>query len=111
MNANSLVSGSGKSSLIHQVFLKRYPDAIVVDQTPVGTSNRSNPATYVGIMDVIRKAFAKANKADAGLFSFNSKGACDNCKGAGFLTTDLGFLDDARTPCDVCGGKRFKDEV
>ncbi|EDK72597.1 excinuclease ABC subunit A [candidate division TM7 genomosp. GTL1] len=105
------VSGSGKSSLIHQVFLKRYPDAIVVDQTPVGTSNRSNPATYVGIMDVIRKAFAKANNADAGLFSFNSKGACDNCKGAGFLTTDLGFLDDARTPCDVCGGKRFKDEV
>ena len=62
-------------------------------------------------MDAIRKAFAKANDVDAGLFSFNSKGACDNCKGAGFLTTDLGFLDDAKTPCDVCGGKRFKDEV
>jgi excinuclease UvrABC ATPase subunit len=62
-------------------------------------------------MDAIRKAFAKANKVDAGLFSFNSKGACDNCKGAGFLTTDLGFLDDAKTPCDVCGGKRFKDDV
>ncbi len=105
------VSGSGKSSLIHQVFLKQYPDAIVVDHSAVGTSNRSNPATYIGIMDVIRKAFAKANKVDAGLFSFNSKGACDNCKGAGFLTTDLGFLDDAKTPCDVCGGKRFKDEV
>lgn len=105
------VSGSGKSSLIHQVFLKQHPDAIVVDQTPVGTSNRSNPATYIGIMDAIRKAFAKANKVDAGLFSFNSKGACDNCKGAGFLTADLGFLDDAKTPCDVCGGKRFKDEV
>jgi excinuclease UvrABC ATPase subunit len=105
------VSGSGKSSLIHQVFLKQHPDAIVVDQSAVGTSSRSNPATYIGIMDVIRKAFAKANKVDAGLFSFNSKGACDNCKGAGFLTTDLGFLDDAKTPCDVCGGKRFKDEV
>jgi len=105
------VSGSGKSSLIHQVFLKQHPDAIVVDHSAVGTSNRSNPATYIGIMDVIRKAFAKANKVDAGLFSFNSKGACDNCKGAGFLTTDLGFLDDAKTPCDVCGGKRFKDEV
>ncbi|HEU5226569.1 MAG TPA: excinuclease ABC subunit UvrA [Ktedonobacteraceae bacterium] len=105
------VAGSGKSSLIHQVFLKQHPDAIVVDQSAIGTSSRSNPATYIGIMDVIRKAFAKANKVDAGLFSFNSKGACDNCKGAGFLTTDLGFLDDAKTPCDVCGGKRFKDEV
>src|SRR6266704_59435 len=105
------VSGSGKSSLIHQVFLKHHPDAIVVDQSAIGTSNRSNPATYIGIMDIIRKAFAKVNSVDAGLFSFNSKGACDNCKGAGFLTTDLGFLDDAKTPCDVCGGKRFKDEV
>jgi excinuclease UvrABC ATPase subunit len=105
------VAGSGKSSLIHQVFLKQHPGAIVVDQSAVGTSSRSNPATYIGIMDVIRKAFAKENNVDAGLFSFNSKGACDNCKGAGFLTTDLGFLDDAKTPCDVCGGKRFKDEV
>ena len=105
------VSGSGKSSLIHGVFLKQHPDAVVVDQTPVGTSNRSNPATYIGIFDAIRKAFAKANGADAGLFSFNSKGACDNCKGAGFLTQNLGFLDDAKTPCDVCGGKRFKDDV
>lgn len=105
------ISGSGKSSLIHKVFLKQYPDAIVVDQKPVGANSRSNPATYIGIMDVIRKAFAKANKVDAGLFSFNSKGACDNCKGAGFLVTNLGFLDDAKTPCDVCGGKRFKDEV
>ena len=105
------VSGSGKSSLIHQVFLKHHPDAIVVDQSAIGTSNRSNPATYIGIMDIIRKAFAKVNSVDAGLFSFNSKGACDNCKGAGFLTTDLGFLADAKTPCDVCGGKRFKDEV
>lgn len=105
------VAGSGKSSLIHQVFLKQHPDAIVVDQSPVGASSRSNPATYIGLMDVIRKAFAKANNVDAGLFSFNSKGACDNCKGAGFLTTDLGFLDDAKTVCPVCNGKRFKDEV
>lgn len=105
------VAGSGKSSLIHQVFLKQHPDAIVVDQSPVGASSRSNPATYIGIMDAIRKAFAAANKVDAGLFSFNSKGACDNCKGAGFLTTDLGFLDDAKTICGVCNGKRFKDEV
>lgn len=105
------VAGSGKSSLIHQEFLTQHPDAIVVDQSPVGANNRSNPATYIGIMDVIRNAFAKANKVDAGLFSFNSKGACDNCKGAGFLTQNLGFLDDAKTPCEVCLGKRFKDEV
>ncbi len=105
------VAGSGKSSLIHQGFLKQHPDAIVVNQSAVGTSSRSNPATYIGIMDVIRKAFASANKVDAGLFSFNSKGACDNCKGAGFLTTDLGFLDDAKTMCSICEGRRFKDEV
>ena len=105
------VAGSGKSSLIHQAFLRQHPHAIVVDQSAIGANSRSNPATYIGIMDDIRKAFAKANKVDAGLFSFNSKGACDNCKGAGFLTQNLGFLDDAKTPCDVCGGKRFKDEV
>jgi len=105
------VAGSGKSSLIHQVFLKQHPDAIVVDQSQVGASSRSNPATYIGLMDDIRKAFAKANKVDAGLFSFNSKGACENCKGAGFLTQNLGFLDDATTVCNVCHGKRFKDEV
>ncbi|HYG84068.1 MAG TPA: excinuclease ABC subunit UvrA [Verrucomicrobiae bacterium] len=105
------VSGSGKSSLINQEFLRQHPEAIVVDQTPVSTSNRSNPATYIGILDAIRNAFAIANQVDAGLFSFNSKGACDNCKGAGFLTVDLGFLDNAKTPCDVCDGKRFKDDV
>ena len=105
------VAGSGKSSLIHQVFLRQHPDAVVVDQSPVGTSSRSNPATYTGIMDVVRKAFATANKVDAGLFSFNSKGACENCKGAGYLTTDLAFLSDAKVVCDVCEGRRFKDEV
>ena len=105
------VAGSGKSSLINQVFLKQHPEAIVVDQSPIGVSSRSNPATYTGIMDVTRKAFATANKADVALFSFNSKGACDNCKGAGFVTTDLAFLDDAKLPCDICEGKRFKPEV
>ena len=105
------VAGSGKSSLINQVFLRQHPGAIVVNQSPVGTSSRSNPATYTGIMDVIRKAFATVNKVDAGLFSFNSKGACENCKGAGVLTTNLGFLDDAKTVCDVCEGHRFKEEV
>lgn len=105
------VAGSGKSSLINQVFLRQHPDAIVVDQSPVGTSSRSNPATYTGIMDVIRKAFATANKVDAGLFSFNSKGACENCKGAGVVSMNLGFLDDAKSVCDVCEGHRFKAAV
>lgn len=105
------VAGSGKSSLIHQVFLKQHPDSIVIDQAGVGTSSRSNPATYTGIMDDVRKAFAAANKVDAGLFSFNSKGACKNCKGMGVTYTDLAFLDGVRTLCEVCQGKRFRDEV
>jgi excinuclease UvrABC ATPase subunit len=105
------VAGSGKSSLIHQAFLHQHPDAIVVDQSAVGTSNRSNPATYTGIMDEVRKAFATANKVSPSLFSFNSKGACENCQGLGVVYTELAFLDEVKTPCEVCGGKRFKDEV
>ena len=105
------VAGSGKSSLIHEVFLRQHPDAIVIDQSAVGVSTRSNPATYTGIMDDVRKAFASANKVSGSLFSFNSKGACENCQGAGVIYTDLGFLDGVKTPCEVCGGKRFKEEV
>ena len=62
-------------------------------------------------MDDIRKAFATANKVDAGLFSFNSKGACENCKGPGVIYTELSFLDGVKTPCEICEGRRFKDEV
>ena len=105
------VAGSGKSSLINQVFLPAHPEAVVIDQAAVGTSTRSNPATYTGIMDDVRKAFASANKVDAGLFSFNSKGACENCQGLGVVYTDLGFLDGVKLPCEVCEGRRFKDEV
>ena len=105
------VAGSGKSSLINQVFLQQYPDAISIDQSAVAANRRSNPATYTGIMDVIRKAFAKANDANPGLFSFNSTGACENCQGAGVIYTDLAFLDGVQTPCEVCQGKRFKEEV
>jgi excinuclease UvrABC ATPase subunit len=105
------VAGSGKSSLIDGVFLPEHRDAIVIDQSGVGTSTRSNPATYTGVMDDIRKAFATANKVDAGLFSFNSKGACENCKGSGVTYTELAFLDAVKLPCDVCEGRRFKDEV
>ncbi len=105
------VAGSGKSSLILQAFLRQHPDAISIDQTAVGANSRSNPATYTGILDDVRKAFAKANDVSASLFSFNSKGACENCNGLGVIYTDLGFLDEVKTPCEVCQGKRFKDEV
>jgi excinuclease UvrABC ATPase subunit len=105
------VAGSGKSSLIHQTFLAQHTDAVVIDQSAVGVSSRSNPATYTGIMDDVRKAFASANKVSPSLFSFNSEGACENCKGLGVIYTELAFLDEVKTPCEVCGGKRFKDEV
>lgn len=105
------VAGSGKSTLINEVFLRKHPDAIVIDQSSVGTSTRSNPATYTGIMDDVRKAFASANKVSPGLFSFNSKGACENCQGLGVVYTEVAFLDSVKITCDVCGGKRFKEEV
>jgi excinuclease UvrABC ATPase subunit len=105
------VAGSGKSSLINEVFFQQHPEAIIIDQSPVGTSTRSNPATYTGIMDDVRKAFAEANNVSASLFSFNSKGACENCQGLGVIYTDLAFLSGVKTPCEICGGKRFKDEV
>jgi excinuclease ABC A subunit len=105
------VAGSGKSSLINEAFLAQHPEAIVIDQSAVGVSTRSNPATYTGIMDDVRKAFANANQVSPSLFSFNSKGACENCQGLGVIYTDLAFLDGVKTPCEICGGKRFKDEV
>jgi excinuclease UvrABC ATPase subunit len=105
------VAGSGKSSLIHYSFLPQYPDAIVIDQAAVGVSSRSTPATYTGIMDDIRKAFATKNKVSPSLFSFNSKGACATCQGLGVIYTNLSFMDEVKIPCETCGGQRFKDEV
>ncbi|MEI7847151.1 MAG: excinuclease ABC subunit UvrA [Chloroflexota bacterium] len=105
------VAGLGKSSLNKQTFLRQHPDSIVIDQGAIGTSSRSNPATYTGIMDDVRKAFATTNKVNAALFSFNSKGACETCQGLGVIYTDVAFLDEVKTPCETCGGKRFKDEV
>ena len=105
------VAGSGKSSLINEEFLRQHPAAVVIDQSAVGVSTRSNPATYTGIMDEVRKAFAAANNVSASLFSFNSKGACENCQGLGVIYSDLAFLNGVKTPCEICEGKRFKDEV
>lgn len=105
------VAGSGKSSLIHHAFLRQYPDAIVINQSAVGVSTRSNPATYTGIMDDVRKVFASTNQVSASLFSFNSEGACEKCQGAGVVYTDLAFLDGIKIPCEICQGRRFKDAV
>lgn len=105
------VAGSGKSTLIFDEFLKQHLDAIVIDQKSVSTSIRSTPATYTGMMDAIRDSFAFANKVSKSLFSFNSKGACSECQGNGFVNTDLAFLESIRTTCETCNGKRFKDEV
>jgi excinuclease UvrABC ATPase subunit len=105
------VAGSGKSSLIHETFLPQCPDAVVIDQSAIGVSSRSNPATYTGILDDIRKAFATTNKVSPSLFSFNSKGACETCQGLGVIYTNLSFMEEVKTPCETCGGKRFKDEV
>ena len=105
------VAGSGKSSLILQEFVRQHPDVIVIDQSAVGVSTRSNPATYTGIMDDIRTAFAKSNKVNAALFSFNSKGACENCQGLGAVYSEMSFLEEVKLTCEVCEGKRFKEEV
>jgi excinuclease UvrABC ATPase subunit len=105
------VAGSGKSSLIHECFVPAHPEAVVIDQSAIGTSSRSTPATYTGVMDDLRKELAEANDVDAGLFSFNSKGACEACNGLGVIYTDLAFLDGVKTPCETCHGRRFKDDV
>ena len=104
------VAGSGKSSLIHG-HLRGREGVVAVDQTPIRGSSRSMPATYTGLLDPIRKAFAKANGVKASLFSPNSDGACPTCKGLGVITTDLGFMDSVASPCEDCEGKRFMAEV
>ncbi len=105
------VAGSGKSTLINDVFLAQHPDALVIDQARVTANSRSAPATYTGIMDDIRQAFAKANKVSASLFSFNSEGSCPNCNGLGVVYTDLAFMAGIVSTCEICEGKRFKPEV
>jgi excinuclease UvrABC ATPase subunit len=104
------VAGSGKSSLIHGSVSGR--DGVVsIDQTAIRGSRRSNPATYTGLLDPIRNAFAKANGVKPALFSANSEGACPTCNGAGVIYTELGFMDTVATPCEDCGGKRFEASV
>ncbi|RSM47569.1 daunorubicin resistance protein DrrC [Actinoplanes sp. ATCC 53533] len=104
------VAGSGKSSLIHGS-VSGLADVIAVDQTAIRGSRRSNPATYTGLLDPIRTAFAKANGVKPALFSANSEGACPACNGAGVIFTDLGMMAGVATTCEECEGKRFLAEV
>lgn len=104
------VAGSGKSSLIHGS-VSKLDGVVAIDQGAIKGSRRSNPATYTGMLEPIRKAFAKANGVKPALFSANSEGACPTCKGAGVIITELGFMDTIETPCEDCGGKRFQAAV
>ena len=104
------VAGSGKSSLIHGTMSTR-DDVITIDQGSIKGSRRSNPATYTGLLDSIRKTFAKATGTKPALFSANSEGACPACNGAGVIYTELGFMDTVSTPCEECEGKRFQAAV
>ncbi|ASF06848.1 putative excinuclease ABC subunit A [Nocardia brasiliensis NBRC 14402] len=105
------VAGSGKSSLIRDVFVVERPEVIFVDQSAIGASSRSTPATYLGLMDPIRKLFAKATGESPGLFSFNSAGACKQCEGRGVIITEIAYMDPVTTHCDACDGRRFSDDV
>ncbi|MFJ8968374.1 MULTISPECIES: ATP-binding cassette domain-containing protein [unclassified Streptomyces] len=104
------VAGSGKSSLVHGS-IPAGENVISVDQSPIKGSRRSNPATYTGLLEPIRKAFAKANGVKPALFSANSEGACPTCNGAGVIFTDLGMMASVSSPCEDCEGKRFQPSV
>ena len=104
------VAGSGKSSLIHGSVGGR-EGVVSIDQGAIKGSRRSNPATYTGLLEPIRKAFAKANGVKPALFSANSEGACPNCNGAGVIYTELGVMATVESPCEVCEGKRFDASV
>jgi excinuclease UvrABC ATPase subunit len=107
------VAGSGKSSLVHGSIPPGagVSGVVSIDQTPIRGSRRSNPATYTGLLDPIRKAFAKANGVKPALFSANSEGACPNCNGIGVIYTDLAMMAGVATVCEVCDGKRFEASV
>ncbi len=113
------VAGSGKSSLVHGSLVHGSPEGldgvpggvVAVDQSPIRGSRRSNPATYTGLLEPVRKAFAKANGVKPALFSANSEGACPTCNGAGVVYTDLAVMAGVATPCEECEGRRFQASV
>lgn len=110
LNVITGVAGSGKSTLISRVFAKKYADeTIIVNQKPIFTTNRSTPATFLGIFDEIRNLFAKENNVDKSYLSFNSKGACPECKGKGVIVTELVHMSPVVSTCESCNGSRYND--
>ncbi|HEX2317210.1 MAG TPA: excinuclease ABC subunit UvrA [Thermomonospora sp.] len=105
------VAGSGKSTLISEVLPEQHPGTVLIDQSPIGVSSRSTPATYLDVLDPLRRMFATANGVDPKLFSFNSGGACPACQGRGEIQTDLAYLEPVTTTCEVCEGRRYRPEV
>ncbi|MFT4050650.1 MAG: excinuclease ABC subunit UvrA [Microbacterium sp.] len=105
------VAGSGKSSLATVELPRQHPRFTVVGQDPLRGGVRSTTLSMLGIADAVRQAFSDASKLGPAWFSFNSKGACPACKGKGYITTELAFLDDVSTPCDACAGRRFNDQA
>lgn len=105
------VAGSGKSSLVCGELLARFPEVVHISQAPIGITSRSTPATYVGVMDGIRKLFAQSNKVSDKLFSYNSTGACPVCNGKGVIVTEMAFMDPVAIPCEACNGKQYSDEA
>ena len=106
------VAGSGKSSLIRDVFAKQYAEqTVLVDQSGITATGRSTACTFLGFFDEIRTLLAKENEMDKSWFSFNSKGACPDCKGRGMITTELVFMEPVTRVCEACEGKRYSKEV
>lgn len=104
------VSGSGKTSLSRYIF-KNTKKAIIMDQSPIGSTSRGNIGTYSGVFDLIRNLYANETGQSASIFSFNSAGSCEECNGAGYIETDMHYLGNVRNVCEKCGGKRYKDYV
>ncbi|MEV4258790.1 hypothetical protein AB0J52_36995, partial [Spirillospora sp. NPDC049652] len=105
------VAGAGKTTLAARLLPAAHPGAVVVDQSPISASRRSSPATYLGLLDPLRRLFAAEHDVDPGWFSHNSTGACPDCDGAGTVTTDLAFLDPVTTVCRTCHGSRYRPET
>ncbi|WP_313429912.1 excinuclease ABC subunit UvrA [Siminovitchia terrae] len=105
------VAGSGKSTLIRNLFVKHYPESVVFDQSLIHKSNRSNLLTYLGVFDKVRQKYSNISDKDVSLFSFNGKGACPECKGKGYIKYDLAYMGDVTQECEICHGKRYNDEA
>lgn len=104
-------AGSGKSTLIRHLFKKKYPEATILDQSPIRGSSRSNVLTFLNVFDKIRNIFAHYSGKSSSYFNYNGKGACPLCKGKGYIKLDLAYMGDVEQPCEKCHGKRYNEEA